>query len=179
MKDSESGAYDMSGSSAFSNDLDKAELETDFFSPLSEYSEPLAMSEADISPLPVYNDTNNGLPSFSNHLVNEHIPQARMVGHGAATPSQNAAPSDEQKRMKQAIRRERNRAAAAKCRQKKLDRIHYLQTTADSLRAVNDHLILRSLQLQNEIQELRRCLADHQRQGCVCDYGIASNNGYN
>lgn len=158
-----------------SPDSDKPGLELDFFAPLSQYSTSMTMSDADISPLPVYSDSNT-FCSFSS-LRQDPTALAKMVGHGSSSHSTSMT-AEHQKKVKQELRRERNRAAAAKCRQKKLDRITYLQQTAENIRALNEQLDLYRYQLQKEIQELRNRFDDHQRRGCHCHIGLGHGNGH-
>ncbi|CAJ0945573.1 unnamed protein product, partial [Mesorhabditis belari] len=77
---------------------------------------------------------------------------------------------DEQERRKLERKRLRNRQAASKCRQKKLERIAELEIQANEEK-------LRSAALDGDLQRLRHCLEDlqkkvayHQQKGCPSAY---------
>ncbi|CAJ0606809.1 unnamed protein product [Cylicocyclus nassatus] len=74
---------------------------------------------------------------------------------------------DEQEKRKLDRKRARNRAAATKCRQKKIDRIQELegQVTTERQRAQNLDLEMESL--RSTLQQLQQLIQMHEQRGCV------------
>jgi len=159
---------------------DKSDLELNFYPQLNSgthYSTAMSTQEHSImqvTPLPVYGESKNiSFPMTRNqHSINIH-------GHSSSTNQQTSSypMADQQKKLKQQIRRERNRAAAAKCRQRKLDRIAFFQATIANHQSVNNHLIYFMRELQNDIQELKKSLNEHQRRGCGDVLGMVGHTG--
>ncbi|XP_022106412.1 cyclic AMP-dependent transcription factor ATF-3-like [Acanthaster planci] len=78
--------------------------------------------------------------------------------------SDKLTPEEEQKRR---LRRERNRVAASRCRERRREKTFVLVTETDKLETSNQELMAEIQQLETERQELMSILAAHQ-QTCGC-----------
>jgi len=76
------------------------------------------------------------------------------------SPANLARPSDDE-RSRLELKRQRNRLAATRCRNRKLERIEQLQKQADRLRAVNAKLVGEVNQLRETVNQLRQDLLLH------------------
>lgn len=76
-----------------------------------------------------------------------------------SSPTSSAEGDDETKRRK-------NREAAARCRQRKSERVVRLEEKAKQLMEDNDGLELEAAVLQNQITEFRSSLLKHMQSGC-------------
>lgn len=73
---------------------------------------------------------------------------------------------DDQERKKLERKRARNRAAASKCRQRKLERIQELEGLVQVERQRNAQLQTAIDRAQQDLQELRQRIEEHQQAGC-------------
>ena len=75
--------------------------------------------------------------------------------------------SEDVERFRLERKRERNRIAATKCRQRKLEKIAQLDSEVSQLK--EEHVTLKQIRekLREEAQELRRKLREHLDGGCV------------
>ena len=73
---------------------------------------------------------------------------------------------DDQERKKLERKRARNRAAASKCRQRKLERIQELEGHVQQERQRNAQLQSAIERTQQELQQLRQSLEEHRQAGC-------------
>ncbi len=80
------------------------------------------------------------------------------------TKPENLTPEEEDRRK---LRRERNRVAASRCREKRRERTYVLVKETDQLESNNQVLIREIQQLESERQELLTILSSHQ-QTCGC-----------
>jgi len=71
-----------------------------------------------------------------------------------------------QERIKLERKRARNRQAATRCRNRKLERIATLQDQADRLRAINSQLSCEVNRLRETVHQLRRDISRHSAAGC-------------
>lgn len=76
-----------------------------------------------------------------------------------SSPTGSAEEDDETKRRK-------NREAAARCRQRKSERVVRLEVKAEQLMEDNDELEREAAVLQNQITEIRSSLLKHMQSGC-------------
>lgn len=70
-------------------------------------------------------------------------------------------------RLKLERKRERNRAAATKCRRRKLERISLLQNQVDEISQQNELLRSRLLLFADDVCRLRRIFENHRTNGCL------------
>lgn len=73
---------------------------------------------------------------------------------------------DDQERKKLERKRARNRAAASKCRQRKLERIQELEGHVQQERQRNAQLQSAIEKAQHDLQQLRATIDDHRHAGC-------------
>lgn len=73
---------------------------------------------------------------------------------------------DDQERKKLERKRARNRAAASKCRQRKLERIQELEAQVQQERQRNAQLQSTIEHAKQELQQLRQNIEEHRQQGC-------------
>uniref|UniRef100_A0A915IAN1 BZIP domain-containing protein n=1 Tax=Romanomermis culicivorax TaxID=13658 RepID=A0A915IAN1_ROMCU len=70
-------------------------------------------------------------------------------------------------RLKLERKRERNRAAATKCRRRKLERIAFLQNQVDEINQQNELLRSKLLLFADDVCRLRRIFENHRANGCM------------
>lgn len=104
------------------------------------------------------NDEDDSVSSVSGHVT--------TTSTGVETPPISPIDMAEQERIKLERKRARNRQAATRCRNRKLERIATLQDLADRLRATNSQLAAEVGQLRNTVYQLRRDVARHSSAGC-------------
>lgn len=104
-----------------------------------------------------------------------HLPNAPPIGvlksggfhrtsrHMSMTPTTVISDLD---RFKLEKKRERNRIAASKCRQRKLERISDLESQVAQLKGDNDTLSRLSDRLNTDIRQLKNQIDSHLRRGC-------------
>lgn len=85
---------------------------------------------------------------------------------GVETPPISPINMADQERIKLERKRARNRMAATRCRNRKLERIATLQDQADRLRSTNAQLAAEVSRLRNTVYQLRRDVARHSAAGC-------------
>lgn len=72
----------------------------------------------------------------------------------------------QQETVKMERKRERNRIAARKCRERKISRIAELSATVESLEGDKEHLSTQITTLNDEIVRLRQIISEHEHSGC-------------
>ncbi|XP_033639382.1 jun dimerization protein 2-like [Asterias rubens] len=128
-----------------------------------------------VSPPPQQNNTETDAEFMHRTMLREelrvNILQRRLQkGLGAVqldwrfTKPENLTPEEEDRRK---LRRERNRVAASRCREKRRERTYVLVKETDQLETSNQELIREIQQLETERQELVAILSSHQ-QTCGC-----------
>jgi hypothetical protein len=85
---------------------------------------------------------------------------------GVETPPISPIDMAAQERIKIERKRARNRLAATRCRNRKLERIATLQDQADRLRSTNAQLAAEVGRLRSTVYQLRRDVARHSAAGC-------------
>jgi len=85
-----------------------------------------------------------------------------------ASPPQHIVPidMDEQESIKLERKRERNRLAARKCRNRKLDRISKLEERVDELKSHNQKLATSASTLRDQVCKLKQQIMEHVSSGC-------------
>ncbi|CAG0882685.1 unnamed protein product [Cyprideis torosa] len=83
------------------------------------------------------------------------------------SPSLCGGGSEEQEKLRLERKRLRNRIAASKCRQKKLDKISELQKQISILASNNDRLSEEASQLRHDVEALQKQFLRHQEAGCA------------
>ena len=73
---------------------------------------------------------------------------------------------DEQEIVKLERKRARNRLAATRCRNRKLERISRLEERVAELKSQNSHLAQSAAALRDEVSQLKRGIVEHTRRGC-------------
>jgi transcription factor AP-1 len=73
---------------------------------------------------------------------------------------------DEQEMVKLERKRARNRLAATRCRNRKLERISKLEERVADLKSQNSQLMQSAAQLRDEVCRLKRGIVEHTRRGC-------------
>lgn len=73
---------------------------------------------------------------------------------------------DEQEMVKLERKRARNRLAATRCRNRKLERIARLEERVAELKAQNSQLVQSASSLRDEVSRLKRSIIEHTRRGC-------------
>ena len=91
---------------------------------------------------------------------------ARCLTTGVDTPPISPINMASQERIKLERKRARNRQAATRCRNRKLERIATLQDQADRLRATNNQLASEVGRLRETVYQLRRDISRHSAAGC-------------
>ncbi|WKX97532.1 hypothetical protein Q1695_013302 [Nippostrongylus brasiliensis] len=74
---------------------------------------------------------------------------------------------DEQEKRKLDRKRARNRAAATKCRQKKIDRIQELETMVTQEKQRAQGLDMEMESMRNTLQQLQQLIQMHEQRGCA------------
>lgn len=95
---------------------------------------------------------------------------ARPVSFDTPPMSPRRANDDQRARLER--KRARNRLAASRCRNRKLERIEQLQSQADRLRAANARLADEVRQLRETVRQLRREVLQHV--DCQLDVSVPS-----
>jgi len=85
-----------------------------------------------------------------------------------SSPPQHIVPidMDEQECIKLERKRERNRLAARKCRNRKLDRISKLEERVDELKSHNQKLATSASTLRDQVCKLKQQIMEHVSSGC-------------
>lgn len=85
-----------------------------------------------------------------------------------SSPPQHIVPidMDEQECIKLERKRERNRMAARKCRNRKLDRISKLEERVDELKTHNQKLATSASTLRDQVCKLKQQIMEHVSSGC-------------
>jgi transcription factor AP-1 len=73
---------------------------------------------------------------------------------------------DHQELVKLERKRARNRLAATRCRNRKLERISRLEERVSELKAQNAQLTQSAASLRDEVCRLKRSIIEHTRRGC-------------
>ncbi|TRY68954.1 hypothetical protein TCAL_12898 [Tigriopus californicus] len=131
------------------------------------HSNPSATFEVDSEPRPppYYRDQ-----SYDTQTPRIRNPSTVLAAISDRSRSSQLAPADQHRLEK---KRERNRIAASKCRQKKVDLIMALKSEVDKLKQENDALKQESSSLTNDLGEMKRQLQSHQQSGCKIHLGTS------
>ncbi|CAI5440640.1 unnamed protein product [Caenorhabditis angaria] len=112
---------------------------------------------------------NNSMPSTSIETTHNYFCHSVNSSNGDFSPhlDHSALMSmDDQERKKLDRKRARNRQAATKCRQKKMDRIRELEEQVSSEKARSARLNNELSQLQSVLNAYRDAVTTHQNRGC-------------
>lgn len=112
--------------------------------------------------------TNFDLVSLTNDFVvlPSVVEDAFMAG-SVGSVSGSGSGDDTQDGGKMETKRMKNRAAARKCREKKLKKISDLETSVQEMRSKNSQLTKEVCNLQQQIALARQRIAQHSQHGCI------------
>lgn len=97
----------------------------------------------------------------------QHIKdEPQIVPCLGATPPVSPVNMADQERIKLERKRERNRLAATKCRQRKLERISELEKKVAELKGQNTTLSTTASKLKEQVCDLKKTLLEHMNHGC-------------
>jgi len=120
----------------------------------------------------VYNQIQNSQYSYQNlddEIKSEpmdYLNQANHLHLDKNISHPNYIDHDQIEKFKVERKRERNRIAASKCRQRKIDRIQQLEEQVDRLKQERAAFEEESAKLKAELEYLKRQLKDHTALGC-------------
>uniref|UniRef100_A0A914XK81 BZIP domain-containing protein n=1 Tax=Plectus sambesii TaxID=2011161 RepID=A0A914XK81_9BILA len=118
-------------------------------------------------------------PSRSTCRQDDHlVPNVTMPPPTSAYQMPNQFDMDSQDRLKLERKRARNRTAATKCRQRKMEKISYLETEVNDEKDRGAELKAEAETLRKEIAALQQALQTHRSRGCDVDGGktVAATN---
>jgi len=122
---------------------------------------------------PQRQSTLEGGPHACHSASTSHLPNAPPIGvlkagglHSTSRHMTQPAPISDLDRFKLEKKRERNRIAASKCRQRKLERISDLESQVAQLKEENDNFKRLSDRLNTDIRQLKNQIDSHLRRGC-------------
>lgn len=115
----------------------------------------------------------NALHSLRQERGEQRVPSSSAGGADSSPP---ASPVDmeRQERIKLERKRQRNRIAATKCRQRKLERIARLEERVQAIRQDNRELAQLVGRLREQVNALNQELREHSQHGCEIRYPAPS-----
>uniref|UniRef100_A0A915BCY5 BZIP domain-containing protein n=1 Tax=Parascaris univalens TaxID=6257 RepID=A0A915BCY5_PARUN len=111
----------------------------------------------------------NGSPRSQDELIMSSFPgdRRRVANFPKPHPGMGEYDLSEQERKKLERKRARNRMAATKCRQRKLQKISDLERQVNEEKATGNRLSQELKLLEASITQLRQMLHEHRSRGCV------------
>ncbi|PAA49225.1 hypothetical protein BOX15_Mlig030395g2 [Macrostomum lignano] len=83
----------------------------------------------------------------------------------------------DQEQLKLERKRQRNRDAARKCRERKLERIRFLEERVAELKSQNSRLQRTAVDLREQVKTLQHVIVEHTKRGCSLKDSLGSKLG--